>query len=359
MQSGIPFSFAVRKSATFLLETSGSLGRIGIIGNGSWGTALAKILADNGQKLTWWLRNEEAVMHLQQRHHNPHYLTTVSFKQDSICPTSDLESLMANCDTIVFAVPSAYAMDVLRKISTTQWADKKVISAIKGVLPETAQLLCDYLQEQHGFNLENYVAITGPCHAEEVAAERLSYLTFSGLNQQLAAACAVTFANRYIHTTYNHDIWGAQYAAVLKNIFAIGAGMAHALDYGDNFLSVYITACYREMYHFLKAHFTNIHPSNEEPDFHTSAYLGDLLVTCYSLHSRNRTFGAMIGKGYTVKAATLEMNMVAEGYYAARGMQSIAASFSLEIPIATQIYKVLWEGYPAKEMFASLEGQLS
>ncbi len=341
------------------METNATLGRIGIIGNGSWGTALAKILTDNGQRLTWWLRNEEAVKHLQQRHHNPHYLTSVTFKPDSICPTNNLESLLANCDTIVFAVPSAYAMDVLDKITAPQWEGKKVISAIKGVLPETAQLLCDYLQTQHSFDLNNYAAITGPCHAEEVASERLSYLTFSGLNEALAAACARTFANHYIHTSHNHDIWGAQYAAVLKNIFAIGAGMAHALDYGDNFLSVYITACYREMYHFLKKHFENIHPSNESPDFHTSAYLGDLLVTCYSLHSRNRTFGAMIGKGYSVKAATLEMNMVAEGYYAARGMQTIARSFSLDIPIATEIYKVLWEGLSAKKMFGDLEGQLS
>ncbi len=341
------------------MEQVYSLGRTGIIGNGSWGTALAKILTDNGQKLTWWLRNEEAVGHLQQRHHNPHYLTSVSFAADSICPTNDLDSLLTNCDTIVFAVPSAYAMDVLNRISTAQWQGKNVISAIKGVLPESNQLLCDYLQEKHQFDLNHYAAITGPCHAEEVAAERLSYLTFSGLNEELAAASAQAFANRYIHTTHNHDIWGAQFAAVLKNIFAIGAGMAHALDYGDNFLSVYITACYREMYHFLKKHFEHIHPSNEEPDFHTSAYLGDLLVTCYSLHSRNRTFGAMIGKGYTVKAATLEMNMVAEGYYAARGMQAISKSFSMEIPIATQIYKVLWEGLSPREMFAALEGQLS
>lgn len=341
------------------METHDALGRIGIIGNGSWGTALAKILVDNGQKITWWLRNEAAVKHLQERHHNPHYLTSVSFLPDSICPTNNLTSLLANCDTIVFAVPSAYAMDVLNQLSSAQWEGKKVISAIKGVLPESAQLLCDYLQEQHHFDLNNFAAITGPCHAEEVAAERLSYLTFSGLNEDFAEACASTFANRYIHTTHNHDIWGAQYAAVLKNIFAIGAGMAHALDYGDNFLSVYITACYREMYHFLKAHFETIHPSNETPDFHTSAYLGDLLVTCYSLHSRNRTFGAMIGKGYSVQSATLEMNMVAEGYYAARGMQTISKAFSLDIPIATQIYKVLWEGVPAREMFRELEGQLS
>ena len=336
-----------------------SLGRVGIIGNGSWGTALAKILTDNGHRLTWWLRNEAAVTHLQERHHNPHYLTSVYFAPGILVPINELDTLFSSCDTIVFAVPSAYAADVLSRITTEQWQDKNVISAIKGVLPESNQLLCDYLQEQHGFDLNRYVAITGPCHAEEVASERLSYLTFSGLDEQLAAACAAAFANTYIHTTHNHDIWGAQFAAVLKNIFAIGAGMAHALDYGDNFLSVYITACYREMYHFLKKHFEHIHPSDQEPDFHTSAYLGDLLVTCYSLHSRNRTFGTMLGKGYSVKTATLEMNMVAEGYYAARGMQVIAKSFHLEIPIATRLYKVMWEGLSPKEMFRELEHRLS
>jgi glycerol-3-phosphate dehydrogenase (NAD(P)+) len=203
------------------------------------------------------------------------------------------------------------------------------------------------------------VAITGPCHAEEVAQERLSYLTFSGLCDALTSSVAQAFSGPYLFTTANHDLWGAQFAAVLKNIYAIGAGMAHALDYGDNFLSVYITNCYREMYRFLEAHFHQVHPSDEQPDFHTSAYLGDLLVTCYSLHSRNRTFGAMLGKGYTVQSATLEMNMVAEGYYAARGMQSISAELSIDIPIARMIYEVMWEKRRPAEAFSTLEHSLS
>jgi glycerol-3-phosphate dehydrogenase (NAD(P)+) len=335
------------------------LNSIGIIGNGSFGTAIAKILTDNGHVIHWWLRNEEAVKHLASRHHNPHYLTSVAFSPDSILPTSDLDKVFAACQTIIFAVPSAFASDVLSRVSNEQWKGKKFISAIKGILPETQQLLSDYLESTNALPLTDYVAITGPCHAEEVAAERLSYLTFSGLDDTLAASVAGAFSNDYIRTSFNHDIWGAQYAAVLKNIYAIGAGMAHALDYGDNFLSVYITACYREMWRFLNEHFKKIHPSDDKPDFHTSAYLGDLLVTCYSLHSRNRTFGAMIGKGYSVKAATLEMNMVAEGYNAARGMQQIARQYDLDIPIATRIYNVLWEGLPAGQMFAELEGYLS
>jgi glycerol-3-phosphate dehydrogenase (NAD(P)+) len=335
------------------------LHNIGIIGNGSFGTAIAKILTDNGHRIHWWLRNEEAVQHMATRLHNPHYLTSVAFKADTIMPTSDLDKVVRACDTIIFAVPSAYAGEVLARITPEQCSGKTFVSAIKGILPETQQLLSDFLKSKYAFPLEKYVAITGPCHAEEVAAERLSYLTFSGLDEGLAEAVAMCFANDYIYANFNHDIWGAQYAAVLKNIYAIGAGMAHSLDYGDNFLSVYITACYREMYHFLVEHFEKIHPSDDRPDFHTSAYLGDLLVTCYSLHSRNRTFGAMIGKGYSVKAATLEMNMVAEGYNGARGMQKIAEQYGMEIPIATGIYKVLWEGLPAQEMFRELEGKLA
>jgi glycerol-3-phosphate dehydrogenase (NAD(P)+) len=335
------------------------LGNIGIVGNGSWGTALAKILTDNGNKIHWWVRNKTAVEHLQQRHHNPHYLTSVRFMPEALTATDDLEAVLDNCSTIVFAVPSAYAQQVLDGVPKEKWADKKIISAIKGILPDSNLLLNDRLTESMDYRLENYVAITGPCHAEEVAQERLSYLTFSGLNDDLTGAVSEAFKTSYINTSFNHDIWGAQFAAVLKNIYAIGAGMAHALDYGDNFLSVYITNCYREMYRYLNLHFEKVHPSNEHPDFHTSAYLGDLLVTCYSLHSRNRTFGTMLGKGYSVRAATLEMNMVAEGYYAARGMQAISASYGIGIPLATCIYKVLWEGEKASDVFSGMEKMLS
>lgn len=333
--------------------------KFGIIGNGSFGTAIAKILTDNGHNIQWWLRNETAVAHLRNRFHNPHYLTSVRFAPNCIVPTCDLDAVLDASDILIFAVPSAFAGDVLAQINPAQLKGKTLVSAIKGILPETQQLLSDFLKSRYDFPLTSYVAITGPCHAEEVAAERLSYLTFSGLNERLAGQVADAFSNSYIHAAHNHDIWGAQYAAVLKNIYAIGAGMAHSLDYGDNFLSVYITACYREMFHFLNGHFQKNHPSDEWPDFHTSAYLGDLLVTCYSLHSRNRSFGTMIGKGYSVKAAMLEMNMVAEGYYGARGMQAIAHQNSLNIPIARGIYQVLWEGAAAAEMLAALEDQLS
>ena len=336
-----------------------SLGQIGIIGNGSWGTALAKILTDNGHSIYWWVRNTEAVQHLKTRHHNPHYLNSVRFIPETIKPESDLKLVLQHCDTVLICVPSAYAQKVMESVDKELWQNKNIISAIKGILPDSNLILNDYLTEVMHFPLENYVAITGPCHAEEVAEERLSYLTFSGLNDKLAETVSLAFSNAYINTTFNHDIWGAQYAAVLKNIYAIGAGIARSLDYGDNFLSVYITNCYREMYHFLAAHFEKVHPSNERPDFHTSAYLGDLLVTCYSLHSRNRTFGTMIGKGYSVKAAQLEMSMVAEGYYAARGMQAVSKTYGLSIPIATKIFHILWEQGNPSQAFKEIEKMLS
>jgi len=335
------------------------IGQISIVGNGNWGTALAKILTDNGNPIQWWVRNEEAVKHLSQRGHNPHYLTSVRFMPDNIYPTQHLADVLEKCDTLVFAVPSAYAQSVIEQVDKSLWQNKNVISAIKGILPDAKLLLNDYLAEHMDYSINRYVSIMGPCHAEEVAEERLSYLTFSGLDDNLTGAVAAAFANSYIQTTFNHDIWGAQFAAVLKNIYAIGAGIARALDYGDNFLSVYITNCYREMFHFLQDHFDKVHPSNERPDFHTSAYLGDLLVTCYSLHSRNRTFGTMIGKGYSVKATMLEMNMVAEGYYAARGMQHISKQLSIPLPLATLIYRMLWEGLSPSDGFLKMEQMLS
>jgi len=335
------------------------LGKIGIIGNGSWGTALAKILTDKGIQIHWWIRNTHAMNHLKTRHNNPQYLTAVHFSPDTILPTDNLHDVVSQCDTLIVAVPSAYAQQVLESIDSNLLKDKKIVSAIKGILPESNLLLNDYLARYEWFDLQNYAAITGPCHAEEVAQERLSYLTFSGLNDAFTGAIAEAFLSPYIYTTHNHDIWGAQFAAVLKNIYAIGAGMAHGLDYGDNFLSVYITNCYREMYHFLEAHFDKVHPSNERPDFHTSAYLGDLLVTCYSLHSRNRMFGNMLGKGYSVKNAQLEMNMVAEGYFASRGMETISVQLGIDHPIASSIYNVLWGNTPPADMFEALAKKLS
>lgn len=341
------------------LELESGNMKFGIIGNGSWATALAKILTDNTFTIHWWMRQQPVARHLATRLHNPHYLSSVFFSPESIQPTDDMEKVIQSSNVVLLATPSAYMGPLLEALPKDIFEGKTVISAVKGLLPGRNDLINDYLVEGFHFNLEDYFAITGPCHAEEVAEERLSYLTFSGLNLEKAKEIAACFNNSYIQTTATHDIWGTQYAAVLKNIYAVGAGMAHGAGYGDNFLSVYITNCYREMYHFLTTQFDKIHPSTIWPDFHTSAYLGDLLVTCYSPHSRNRTLGSLVGKGYSVKAAIAEMNMVAEGYFAAKAIRNIIRKLDLEMPIVEAVYSVLWEGRPVEEGLNAIKKVLS
>ena len=342
----------------------------GILGSGSWGTALAKILTDNGNTINWWNRSEAAIQHIQTRHHNPQYLPSAGFDVNRLKLSTDAAAVVRNSDCIVIAVPSAYAVQVLEQLDKNIFSGKKIISAIKGILPDQNVLLNDYLQKEFGAELKNYFAVLGPCHAEEVAAEKLSYLTFSGTDEAETEQLAAFFKTDYLNTIVNTDIYGVQYAAVLKNIYAVGSGMAHGLDYGDNFLSVLIANSADEMAGFLrKLGVQNIqvgsiehHPTtNHKPqttNYAASVYLGDLLVTCYSMHSRNRSFGNMIGKGYSVKAALMEMNMVAEGHNASRCMYAINQAVKAEMPIAETIYKILWENLPVKEGFGNIEKEL-
>lgn len=340
--------------------------RFGIIGSGSWATALAKILTDNNLRINWWIRNESAIKHITLRHHNPQYLSSAYFDTSLLDMSTDVKKVVENSDVIVIAVPSAYVADALKDLSKADFSNKKVVSAVKGIMPESNILLNEYLEKEFGVELNDYFAILGPCHAEEVASERLSYLTFSGVDDNTAYQISTCFKTDYINTVVNHDIIGVQYAAVLKNIYALGAGIAHGLDYGDNFLSVYIANTADEMAGFLrKAGIEHIVVGEHEgedplthrksPNYAASVYLGDLLVTCYSLFSRNRTFGTMIGKGYSVKAAQLEMNMVAEGYNAARCIYNINKSVAADMPIAESIYKILWENVQPFEGFKRIE----
>ena len=341
--------------------------RFGIIGSGSWATALAKILTDKGHPIHWWIRDENSIRHLQTRHHNPKYLSSAKFDPSLLHLSSDVKQVVRESDVLIVAVPSSYAAASLQGTTADDWKGKKLISAIKGLLPQKNILLNDYMKENFGVPIEDYFAVLGPCHAEEVAAEKLSYLTFSGFDIQTASVIASHFTNFYINTVVNHDILGVQYAAVLKNIYALGAGIAHGLDYGDNFLSVYIANAADEMAVFLRQfgvkHITvGDHDGQEDPYTHrktpnyaASVYLGDLLVTCYSLYSRNRSFGNMIGKGYSVKAAQLEMNMVAEGLNAARCIENINKTVMASIPISDTIYRILWENVEPAEGFKRIE----
>jgi len=340
----------------------------GILGSGSWGTALAKILTDNGQTINWWNRSETAIQQFKIRRHNPQYLQSARFDINKLILTSNVEDVINDSDIIVIAIPSAYADEVLSKLNRNIFNGKKIVSAIKGILPQQNELLNDYLKENFELPLEDYFAVLGPCHAEEVAAEKLSYLTFTGIDENFTNEIAGYFKTHYLNTIQNKDIYGVQYAAVLKNIYAVGAGIANGLDYGDNFLSVLIANSADEMAGFLrKAGIINaevgyIEHNHKAKQSHTnyaaSVYLGDLLVTCYSLFSRNRTFGSMIGKGYSVKTAQLEMSMVAEGYNASRCMHILNKKIAADMPIAETVYKIIWEKMPAEEGFKSIEETL-
>lgn len=328
--------------------------RFGMIGSGSWATALAKILTDNGNTIHWWIRNADTIAYMEKRRHNPHYLSGAYFDPSQIKLNSDIKTVVAQTDIIVIAVPSAYVENAFEQLSADMLKGKKIISAVKGILPSENQLLNDYLSTHFGFPLSDYFAVLGPCHAEEVASEKLSYLTFSGSDEATCTDIATYFKTEYLNTVVNTDILGVQYAAVLKNIYALGAGIAHGLEYGDNFLSVYIANSANEMVGFLR----KLNKSSAATDSHNyaaSVYLGDLLVTCYSLYSRNRTFGNMIGKGYSVKAAQLEMNMVAEGYNASKCIYLMNDSVNAAMPIASAIYEILWEHMPVEEGFKKIE----
>ena len=338
----------------------------GIIGSGSWATALAKILTDKKHSINWWIRNAETIKYIRDNGNNPNYLSAAQFDNSLLTMSTSIKEAVADADVLVVAVPSAYAEESLGKLNKEDWKNKKVISAIKGLLPEKNILLNYWLQKQFNFPLQDYFAVLGPCHAEEVAEEKLSYLTFSGTDIVMASEMASHFTTHYISTVINHDIIGVQYAAVLKNIYALGAGIADGLGYGDNFLSVYIANAADEMAGFLKKfgveHITVGEHDGEDPITHrktpnyaASVYLGDLLVTCYSLHSRNRGFGKMIGGGMSVSAIKNEMNMVAEGYNASKCIVNINKSVDAAIPIAETVYKILWENVKPAEGFKRIE----
>ena len=343
--------------------------KFGIIGSGSWATALAKILVDGGHSINWWVRNPDTINIIQQRRHNPNYLSTAYFDTSLLNLKNEIEQVVSDSDVLIIAVPSAFVEAVLKPLDAPALENKKIVSAIKGIIPGENVLLNAYLLKHFDVSLEDYFAVLGPCHAEEVAAEKLSYLTFSGIDETKATEIASHFKTDYINTIVNHDILGVQYAAVLKNIYALGAGIAHGLDYGDNFLSVYIANSADEMASFLrKVGIEHIVVGEHEekdplthrktPNYAASVYLGDLLVTCYSLYSRNRTFGNMIGKGYSVKTAQLELNMVAEGYNASRCIYDLNKDIAAEMPIAETIYKILWENVKPANGFKQIEESL-
>lgn len=344
--------------------------KFGLLGSGSWGTALAKLLTDNRHPINWWLRSDENIISFKNRHHNPQYLRSAIFDTNLIHFSTEAEEVISQSDILLIAVPSAFVTDALNGLDNGIFKGKKILSAVKGIIPEKNILLNEYLNVEFNIPLNDYFTVLGPCHAEEVAAEKLSYLTFSGIDEHETMAISQYFSTSYLKTLVNGDVYGSQYAAVLKNIYAIGAGIAHGLEYGDNFLSVLIANSADEMAGFLRKsgqqvqvgtipHLTSANREKRAvTNYAASVYLGDLLVTCYSLFSRNRTFGNMIGKGYSVRTAQLEMNMIAEGYNASKCIFKLNETVKAEMPLAEIIYNILWNNLQPAEGFDKIESIL-
>lgn len=330
--------------------------QIGLIGSGSWATAIAKILSEKFEDihLNWFMRKPEEVAFFNQFGHNPTYLSSVLFQKQKVDPTSNLEEVVEKSKIIIFAVPSAFLAETLKNFTKHHFSNKIIITAIKGLIPETRQIVSEYLIDHFDISRQSIACISGPCHAEEVARERLSYLTLSSENQKLAADLSDLFACRYIKTMASKDIVGIEYSAVLKNIYAIASGIANGLGYGDNFKAVLISYGIREIEDFLTAlGITNINVNE-------SAYLGDLLVTAYSQFSRNRTFGNMLGRGYSVPSAQVEMNMIAEGYYSTKQIYLIKAQLpELTMPVLEAVYAVIYEGKSAQKQFEILSDKIN
>jgi glycerol-3-phosphate dehydrogenase (NAD(P)+) len=321
--------------------------KIAVFGGGSWATAIVKMLSENLDEIGWYMRSSYAIEHIKRNKHNPNYISSVEFNPEQLKLTDDINEMVRYADYLIFAIPSAFLIQELDKLEVSL-NQKIIFSAIKGIVPETGYIVGKYFAKTYKISLENIGVITGPCHAEEVALERLSYLTIACKNEVKAEFIAGNLASRYIKTKVSDDIIGTEYAAVMKNIYAIAAGIAHGLGYGDNFQAVLMSNSIREMKRFIK----KVHKMKR--NINNSAYLGDLLVTGYSVFSRNRTFGNMIGKGYTVKSAMLEMSMIAEGYYATKSAYIIKQEKGSRAPILETIYAVLYENKDPKSEFKKL-----
>jgi glycerol-3-phosphate dehydrogenase (NAD(P)+) len=313
--------------------------KVAVIGSGSWATALAKILMENLPEIFWFFRNQDNIEEFKLYRHNPEYLRGVEFETGRIHFTSDINLVAGECDTLVIAIPSAFMKDSLRELNT-DISSKFVVSGIKGLIPEEKMVMGEYLNMKYGIPFDSIGILAGPCHAEEVAMEKLSYLTVACPSETNAAAFADLITCDYIRARITDDIWGTEFSSVIKNIIAIAAGIAHGLMYGDNFQAVLISNAIQEIKRFVDT----VHPINR--DIKSSVYLGDLLVTAYSQFSRNRTFGTMIGKGYSVKTAQLEMDMIAEGYYSARTIREINEKYKVDMPICETVYQILYNNRP-------------
>jgi glycerol-3-phosphate dehydrogenase (NAD(P)+) len=314
--------------------------KIAVIGGGSWATAIIKMLCNNSsaeQPVHWWVRNAETIDYIRKYRHNPKYLSSVEFDLNKLVLHEQITTAIQQADILIMAVPAAFLSEAISTLTAADFKNKIIFSAIKGIVPGHNLIVGEYFNQQFEIPYSHIGVITGPCHAEEVALEKLSYLTVASQTNSFAQTVADKISCRYIRASVSDDIYGTEYAAVLKNVFAIASGICHGLGYGDNFQAVLISNAIQEISRFVDA----VHPIDR--DIKSTAYLGDLLVTAYSQFSRNRMFGAMIGKGYSVKMAQLEMNMVAEGYYAVKCIHEINNRYNVNMPITDAVYHILYE----------------
>jgi len=310
-------------------------GTISVFGGGSWATAIVKLLLNNVASVNWYIRNPMQIELIKKHKRNPNYLSSVNLNTEKICFYNEPQEAIDKGDSLIFVIPAAFLKDTLTECTIPN-NEKYVLSAIKGIIPGDNLTIAEYFNINHNIPFKNIGVISGPCHAEEIALERLSYLTIASGDRNYSAAMAKALACHYVKTNVSQDLYGIEYAAVLKNIFAIAAGISHGLGYGDNFLAVLISNAHKEIKRFLDKTYRSKRKLNSSP------YLGDLLVTAYSQFSRNRTFGNMIGKGYSVKSAQLEMNMVAEGYYAVQCIHEINKKHNVNMPITEAVYHILY-----------------
>ncbi|WP_321518239.1 NAD(P)H-dependent glycerol-3-phosphate dehydrogenase [uncultured Bacteroides sp.] len=311
-------------------------GKIAIMGGGSWATAIAKIVLAQDESINWYMRRDDRIADFKRLGHNPAYLTGVKFDIKRINFSSNINDIVKSSDTLIFVTPSPYLKIHLKKLKT-KMKDKFIITAIKGIVPDENLIVSEYLSQEYGVPEENIAVLGGPCHAEEVALERLSYLTVACPDKDKASIFARKLASNYIKTSVSDDVAGIEYGSVLKNVYSIAAGICSGLKYGDNFQAVLMSNAVQEMNRFLNT----VYPINRSID--DSVYLGDLLVTAYSNFSRNRTFGTMIGRGYSVKSAQIEMEMIAEGYYGTKCIKEINKHYHVNMPILDAVYNILYE----------------
>jgi glycerol-3-phosphate dehydrogenase (NAD(P)+) len=314
-------------------------GRIAVMGGGSWATALAKIVLTSTDSVNWYMRRPDRIEEFRQLGHNPCYITGIKFDTDRISFYSNINEAIRDSDTLLFATPSPFLKQHLKKVKTSL-DDKFIVSAIKGLVPDENMLITDYFTQYYGVPPENIAVIGGPCHAEEIALERLSYLTLACTDTDNIRQLSEVFRNHYLRNIISRDVAGIEYASVLKNVYAIVAGICHGMKYGDNFHAVFLCNAIQEMCRFIEA------VSDVERDITDSVYMGDLLVTANSRFSRNRIFGTMIGKGYSVKIAQLEMEMIAEGYYGAKCICEINQRYKVHMPVLDALYGILYEKKP-------------